>query len=663
MQRIYTEKLSNGTEVHLFRVPHENKTKCGYVIKHNEKEAHKFWLPKSDDPITSEHYTDVIEDLNEAVAAEVKHEVKLRFYNRINSKTSRYMVVEEKTADKEPGIYLLETKYNDKTQKEETKETYICTCIYISKKIASESANWYEVVYYDRDKQKKHIVKAGDLFLHGLKENYDFKHLRDNGLKIASKQLPAVIDYLQCMESFVEEVQGTEKIGWNKGEYISNGLNTSKIIFTGRPSVAFEVAGDQEMYYARLKQIYSENPLVFFIASYCASGFFNRFLRNEANQILAITSRSSKGKSTVGKLALSMFTHPRYFKGMDGTKIGMAALAKNHNDNFVFFDENSESEMTQEERISFVYKLANASDRIKMERKGDSFQVANDNTEYKYAVLIAGEKSFLQGSHKGTGLDARFIEIVLPKSIPLWESIKSSDEAEELNQFIQDNYGHLAIPFIELVKATQTEIQQLYVARLKEIRDELQAEDSITQRKARILAYTYIASKYIATIIASDDVADEMANNAYLAGKSALFANEEIEPAEDLFKDELAHIEETQRQYFIVKKNNIEQTDGIIKDYNGYISLNTEYKEIGIISTKFTALCVRMGLDEKLFLSYLQEHNLLIHDKGRHTKKVMVNNNRASYYQIRVPHIFFEDNQEIPDTTPEDKTEDKDIPW
>lgn len=569
---------------------------------------------------------------------------------RKNAPMSYYLIQKDTTETHEKGIYLIEESIDKKTGTIHTKTTLISTLIYLTEKVKSETAIFYKVSFFDNNIELSKYIKASDLLNDGYKDSDDFKFLINNGLVISFKCRQYVIDYLKCAIDTLETTSATDKAGWNKNnDYIGNGLNTSNIVFTGTTSARFEIKGNTEQYYSKLRTIFEDNPLVFSIVSYCASGFLLHFLRNEINQILAITGISSKGKSTVGKLALSMFTHPRYFRGMDATKYGMSLLAKDHKDNFVFFDENQESNLTQEQRLQFVYSLANASERLRATKFGDSFGVKDQEEQPKYSILIAGEKSFLNGVDKtNNGLDARFLEIVLPESIQLWDNIKTSEEAESLNQFILDNHGHLAEPFITYIKNNHNSIIDRYEYALKGIRAEMPDSSPIIQRKARILAYTFITSLIIAELLYGKDIATDIADNSYNALKKALFLDTEEQDRQlNVYKEELNHIEKTYFNYFDIQDNSILIPEKqIIKTYLGFIKLTQKKKVINIISTKFSYFCNLLHFDEKLFLMYLKENNLLSHDKDSNTKKLLINGARARYYVIDIDNSFFLSTEE-----------------
>lgn len=591
---------------------------------------------------------------------------------RINSQ-DYFECVFKDTNTRKAGIYLYEVKINRRTGEETIKENYISTLIYIEYKVRAENAIWYNVVYFDNDKRQNSFIKASELFSENHKENRAYTKLIDNGLIVSNKCHYALIEYLKCQSEVIPNYIGTEYNGWNEeGDYIGFGLSTNEdIYFVGSSQFKYKTAGSKEQYLAKLRIVFDENPLIFAICSYSISSFLLGIISNEINQVLSILGTSSKGKSAAGKLALSMTTSPDGYKGFNATAGAMDNILKNSHDCFIFFDEVAESNLTPEQRQRMIYSLANGSERSRLKRDSATNEYSSNITrekKLKYTVLIAGETSFLQGvKTEGTGIDARYLEIVLPPSIPLWDGIKTGLEAEELQDFLKNNYGHIALDFVNKVKQHKEDIPRIYKQKLEAIRNELDDKDPIVARKVRILAYSYISAMYLAQIVFGEDVANEYADISYLAFKKALLVDTPKDK-NNVYKEVLAHLEhQTDRYMELYDKrgdNSIKENEPIntntILDKFGFIKLFDTYKEISIISNRFTDFCLKLNLDEKLFIANLKEHNHLISDKDRNTKKIRVNGVNANYFVARIPYDFFDENEE---TETKDIFEETNTPW
>lgn len=572
--------------------------------------------------------------------------------NKIDDSKNFYTVLLEDRGDDFKGVYFTEIKGNDKKGYFPVKK-YISSLIYIQKKIRAEKSNYFKVIWFDGNIEHSKYIKASNLFNDGYKDSDDFIYMINNGLLITNKCKGLLIDYLKNQSLNVPEIEGTENMGWHSsGEYVANGFSTTEdIIFTGLSAFKFSKRGDETLYKERLLKIYSENAIVFAINSYMNSAYFLKFLGNEMNQTLALNGITSKGKSTVGKLSLSLGTNPRNFYSLNSTKGNIESTLKHSNHAKCFFDEVAETNLTKEDRKNLIYSLANGSERGRLKKSltEGTFQSNSVSDEDKnslvYTVLIAGEESFLQGiDTNGSGIQARYLEIVLPEDMPLWESINTPEEAEDLNRFIHENYGFIDEDYIKYVKDNKETIIFEYDKKLLEVREEVEEASNVFKRKVRILAYTYVSSLILARLLTKDeDLIREMCKNSFEAFKKVLF-NDIQESNFDKYKETLSHLQDTMYKY-LDDLNNIEENRNIIKKL-GYIKSNSTFKEFSILSNCFSEFCSLIGLDEKLFIAYLKSKKLLISDEGRNTKKMMFNKARANYYHIRIPHSFFISKEE-----------------
>lgn len=567
--------------------------------------------------------------------------------NKINDTKNFYTLQLENREDEPKGVYYTEIKGNDKKGYFPVK-TYVSTLVYIQQKIRSEKSNYFKVVWFDGDREYTKYIKASNLFNDSYKDSDDLIFMINNGLLIANKCKGLLVDYLKNQSLNVPEIEGTENTGWHpSGEYVANGFSTTTdTIFTGLSAFKFSKKGDATLYKERLLKLYSENPLVFAINSYMNSSYFLTFLGNEMNQTLALNGLTSKGKSTVGKLALSLGGTPKNFHSLNSTKGSIESTLKHSNHAKCFFDEVAETNLTKEDRKNLIYSLANGSERGRLKKSitEGTFQSNtvsdDDKNSLVYTVLIAGEESFLQGIDlNGTGIQARYLEIVLPQDTPLWESINTPEEAEDLNRFIHDNYGHIDEDFIKYVKDNKEYLIFEYDKKLAEVREEIEEASNVFKRKVRILAYTYVSSLILARLLIKDEeIVKVICNNSFEAFKKVLFTDIE-ESSVDRYKETLSHLQDTMYKY-LDDLNNVDENRNLIKKL-GYFKSNAVYKEFSILSNCFAEFCTLLNLDEKLFIGYLKQNNLLVCDEGRNTKKMMFNKARANYYNIKIPHSFF----------------------
>lgn len=575
--------------------------------------------------------------------------------DRFNENEDEYFVLEKEGNKNLKGVWFY-TKGKNGINK-----VRISTLIYIEKKIKAEGVQHYLVKWLDDDELMEKYVSASNLFSDGFKENDVFKDFIDGGLIIAPRCKNLLIEFLKSSAQIVQVEQGVSRLGWCKdlNEFYGHGFSTDLTKkFIGSSGFKFEKKGSELDYKNTVGQIFSENPLVFAICSYSASAFLLPHLRNETNQVLQLTGTSSQGKSIALKLALSLFTTPLQYKGFNNTKGSLFSIIKRNNNHPICLDEVGESTMKIEDKISFIYSLCNGEERgrtFKNDVLQDYVTTSTTDEKQKFTALVAGEKSFLDGiKREGTGIDARFIEIPLPKEIPLWDSINTSIDAENFAEFLLDNYGWCADYFINYIKENKRNLINLYNEKLSELRDEFDNSSSIVKRKIRFLSYSYVSSLILAQYFFEEDeeLIFDTTNNALNAFKKAITYEIENDKATDIYKEALSHIQDTLFKYLEPKID-----DGVqLNQKWGYREITATHKEILIISSKLSNVCQLLGLDERLFIMYLKENNLLVTEKEGNTKKITKNGARGHYYFIKIPHSFFEDVKALDEgLTEEDK--------
>ena len=594
----------------------------------------------------------------------------MKYIKRTNENNSIFIVEMEDTKDRKKGVYIETELYNAKTQTTTTKITKVCSLCYIEEKILVDRANFYKVAFYDRDRKNIKYIEAKDLLTTSVKNSYDLDDMINRGLVIEEKCRGFVIEYFKLLSETVEEKQGTEKTGWNNGQYIGNGFNTSDIVYAGKSSVSFNTNGSKQEQVDLFNSVFKENPLIFFVTAYCYAGIISQHILNgEANPILGITGISSSGKTTAEKLITSGYTHPDKFISLNSTSGNLEAVIREHNDLFVCADESGESKLKPEEKIAFIYSIANGRSKGRLQRFGDVYRSQEVETK-KYSLLICGEESLLNGLKKTDGINVRLNELVLTKDLTLWDQIqrpldendietKQSNNAfiEDLTKKLYSNYGFIVPEFIDLVKQDLHLLNKEFTYQLEVTRQELKSSSDIVNRKAKILAYTYVAAKYLARVVFKNDEIDDIPDYLYQmieTAKRALFSDiADFEESRDTYKDLLAHIEDTHQQYFITDNEDITR-----KEVIGEIKIKNDFKEILIPNNMIARFYNVLGVPDNVFMSYLKNNNLLKRDKDG---KSTISRNRKRYYCINIPLSFFEEKEKIVSIVNQDEIDD-DVP-
>lgn len=610
------------------------------------------------------YYFDVPSVFDTSAGSKLEFSIKKK-----NSDTDSYQAICWTKEDS--GVFLTKTTIKNSKSggtKSKTTTELLCSYVDIAEKIESKNESngeiekFIKVIFLDENGNFVEKYFRNDYIFDSAGKSEALDQMIKLGFLIEHQKKAYVIDYLKTLwaSGRVPTTLGTTKTGWHFDketdtyEYVGQGLNTSNIVYTGSSQTSFQKNGDFEAQKLKMATIFRENTLVFAICAYAATGYFLRFLNLDINQIMAITGISSKGKTTAGKVALSLFTSPENHAAFSGTAYGITEVIKAHNDNYLLIDETKESTIPTALRESMIYSMANGTTKLKGQKVDGVISVQHQKEKYRFSVLITGELSFLKGTDiQGTGLDARYIELWLPETVPLWDSIKDNAESEALMQFCHKHHGHFAEPYINLLKEKKEEIVNKYIHYLEEIRNEIGETDPILKRKARILASTKVAAELLASLIFDKDISIEIANDAYLRLKESMSFSKSIELKEDNL-EKLSHIENSLAAHFDVYKSIANK--GLIEtkiDYNinkayfGFIKINETEKTINIVSTAFNEFCKVAKFEEKLFIAWADEKGFLVKDKDRYTKKIQINGAAKNYYVIKLNHELFDEPEQI----------------
>ena len=582
-------------------------------------------------------------------------------FDRKNNKDSFFLlVIEDETGNTyneiefEEGVHLCQYVKNTLITQ------MISSVIYIQDKLVSENKNVFTVVLYDGDQIKTKSILPEFLYSGTINNNKAFSWMLNNGLKIHTQRQSLLKEYLILCEDKAQIKTATEFNGWQeingKWEYIANGFSTCEISYVGDSRVSeFQTKGDKNEYYQFLKEMFIQHPIVLGVIAYHNSGFINYFLKEDNNQIMAITGISSKGKSTVLKLALSTWTDGQNFLSMNATQHGITHTLKSYNHNGICFDETGEKTMDNPERIKgFIYSLASGKDRLKMKKVGNDFDTEMPKRLF-YSFLICGEKSIINGLKVEEGINARLCELFLDNNnrifnFPDEEQKILSGYVEQYNNFILENYGWLAPDLIRLIKSNTYAIYNEYQKWLEIFRHENNFDSSIINRKLKIIPNISTVASLILDCVLVDELDKEMKTEILYEMQQAMsnaLMNDITELEEkDPFKSALNSFEETMAGLFIEKQTGqeVHKDDRQInlKSIMGEIDISTSQKKILILANCFDEVVIKLGLDRKLFIAYLRENNLLeIGKDGKNQKLITRNGQPKRYYSIVIPMSFF----------------------
>jgi hypothetical protein len=586
----------------------------------------------------------------------------MRFIPKINSKNSIYIVkFEDDSKDKDmplKGVYLQTEKVNSKTQ--ETYEHYemVSSLIYIKELVMTEKHDYYKIVWFRGDIENEILISASNLLTHSYSNYDELESMMKQGLIIHKRN--SFFEYFQsaCCTK-LPQTTATEETGWtDDGEYIANGFSTCETPFIGSSNVIFVKRGSEEEQIKLWREVFEDNPLVFFCVSYLYAGIISKFiLHGEANPIVAITGISSSGKTTLEKFGLGGFTQPDRFLSFNATAGSLERMIHQNSDLFACIDEVGENKQKDNEKTQWFYSIANGKGKSRLKKDSNGNYQTQLEEQKRYSLLFCGEVSFLEGLKKQDGVKVRFNEVVISKDLPLWnvgedltESVEDKQKKTALMEYltkrIYDNYGHIAPLFINLVKSELNQLKDVYIEQLNDARTALGSDSDLINRKAKGLAYSYTGAHYLGRIIWGDNTEEmnEAIYNMKQTAERALFSSiQDMTDSRDEFLEKLSHIEITHQQYFKNVDVDNDDQDIKMKEYLGEISFRSDgMKIIMIPSTVKTRAFQVLEVSEDNFIAWLNSKNYLKKD-GQGKSSIVKKGKR--FLCIQIPLKDFDDEQ------------------
>ena len=157
--------------------------------------------------------------------------------------------------------------------------------------------------------------------------------------------------------------------------------------------------------------------------------------------LVHLCGRSSTGKTTAEKLAVSLCTSPKFgsdsllntFSGTFNSLIGL--LGCNYGMLLVLDDT---SAITIKDTIKFIYAATSNVDKRRLNSASE--QIKPDT--WQTVVLTSGETPFVCDRSNKDGYKVRYIEIDIPFT-------ESAQHARDIDKFVANNYGTALLPLVQ----------------------------------------------------------------------------------------------------------------------------------------------------------------------------------------------------------------------
>ena len=258
-----------------------------------------------------------------------------------------------------------------------------------------------------------------------------------------------------------------DKIGWNDNKYIlpfeTIGDDDNNGVVFQSDSLSddsFSCSGTLEEWKKNVSSLAIGNSRLIFALS---TGFAGPLLSitNVESGCFHITGRSSKGKSTIQRVAASIWGNPDKFKkSWRTTANALESIAVTRNDNILILDELSEANI--KEIGASIYMLANGSGKSRANRIGTNRPVMT----WRLLVLSSGEDS-LQNMMAENGQRTRAGQEIRLAEVDIGDFENTHDF--ETGQFVDTlrvntlkYFGSIGIEYLRLLVTKRGEYAELF---------------------------------------------------------------------------------------------------------------------------------------------------------------------------------------------------------
>ncbi len=179
---------------------------------------------------------------------------------------------------------------------------------------------------------------------------------------------------------------------------------------------------------------------------------------------------SSTGKSTLGKVASSVFGHgTRFMNSWKTTTNALESTAMAHNDLLLVLDEISQT--NNETVLEAIYMLANGTGKARSTKTGSSQNVRSWNTigisNGEYEIKEITSKSYHNRFSYAGGIEVRMISLPadVNAGLGIFETAPSNNSRqliEELQMHTNDYYGTIGVSYIEYLAYNIAKIKTDY---------------------------------------------------------------------------------------------------------------------------------------------------------------------------------------------------------
>lgn len=335
--------------------------------------------------------------------------------------------------------------------------------------------------------------------------------------------------------------------------------------------------------------------------------------------LIHIYGKSSRGKTTATKLAVSPFGKPTktadgLIKSWGSTKNAIFVHLRNNFGVPIVLDEASMSNI--KDFTSMIYMFAENREKDRMTKNGD----LRKQGKWATTIISTAEHSLFNKTNNNEGLRVRAFEV----GNVYWT--ESAEHANKISEGVFNNYGHAGVKFVEYLQKLGLETVR---NRCKEWAQKCEEELPKSDYLSRV-------SEKFGIILATAEMVNEVFN-IKLNTKNIMKVMYEMEEASKLERD----ADDKAYQYIIQKviqnqKYFIQDGEHLGYECWGKIDTSSLKAEVSILKNKFLELMNQAEITNfDGVLNTWKERGYLKAEKGKNTnRRIMQNSNRETVYVV-----------------------------
>lgn len=476
-----------------------------------------------------------------------------------------------------------------------------------------------ELIFWAYDKWETISISRGDL------NKRELKKLASKGLDVLQDiQAAEVSSFLSKQEKTLKPTNVHSGIGWDivNGELVYKHYNI--ITKPSAPLIDSTYSGEymlkpvgskHDFFNLIIKEVRGHTPLELMLCigiSALIIGMLNRSKMGSFDSLLVhLVGSSTTGKTTAGMLGVSLAGSPKPNEGLlqtyNGTKNAMARkLAGNHGV-LTVLDESTMNLMDSQNLSSFIYELAQNSEKSRLSKESELMETKTWNT----TIVSTGESSILSKANNNEGLRVRLFEF----SIDKWT--KSAENAENLKKGLLQNYGHV----VPEIARKMLELGQEEIAKMVE-ENKNYIQNKMLDNKFR----DRIATKFSLILTAAELF--ELTYNLELTGEGIIDILIEQEQKSMTEREMAPKFYNQLKQYIIRYRRNFKSDThevSPLQEIWGKIEVSTSETRCFILPVVFDKIVKELGFsDTKILLTELKKNGVIVHDKNKNQKRKFI---------------------------------------